>query len=318
MTTFIIRRLIEGFVVIIAVSLIIFLMMRLLPGDPLSVYIAQNELSNMPKEMVHQLEIQFGLDKPLMVQYFGWIGDALRGNLGTSIFYQQNVTALILQRMPITIHLGILAFILSSILGIILGVLCALKRGTWIDSTLTILANIGITLPSFWIAILLIYVFGLQLKLLPVFGYTSPFQDFGLNTKEVIMPVFCLAVFSIAGLTRQCRSTVLEVVRQDYIRTAWAKGLNERVVVLRHILKNALIPVVTVLGLQIRLIFGGSVIIETVFNINGIGKLLTSAVFSQDYQVVQAGTLVIAVIVVLSNLLVDISYSWLDPRIRME
>ena len=317
MTTYTIRRLIEGFVIIIAVTLIVFLMMRLLPGDPLSLYVAQNELSNMAPEQLHQLEVQFGLDKPLMVQYFVWIWDALRGNLGTSIFYQQNVTTLIEQRMPITIHLGILAFILSGILGILFGIICALKRGTWIDTTVTLLANIGITLPSFWIAILLIYVFGLRLGLLPVFGYTSPFENFGLNAREVIMPVFCLAVFSIAGLTRQCRSTILEVVRQDYIRTAWAKGLSERVVVFRHTLKNAMIPVVTILGLQIRLIFGGSVIIETVFNINGVGRLLTSAVFAQDFQVVQAGTLIIAIIVVLSNLLVDISYGWLDPRIRL-
>jgi peptide/nickel transport system permease protein len=180
----------------------------------------------------------------------------------------------------------------------------------------SVLANIGITVPSFWVGILLLYLLSLKLGWLPPFGYTSPFEDFWLSTRQLIMPVFCLALFSIASLTRQTRSSMLEVIRQDYIRTAWSKGLRERVIIIRHALKNALIPVTTQLGLQVGIIIGGAVLIETVFNIPGMGRLMTQAVFGHDYQIVQSGVLIIATVVVLANLFVDISYGWLDPRIR--
>jgi peptide/nickel transport system permease protein len=164
----------------------------------------------------------------------------------------------------------------------------------------------------------MIYLLALKAGLLPVHGYTSPFTDFWLSARQIVMPVICLSLFSVASLTRLTRSSMLEVVQQDYIRTAWAKGMRERVIILRHTIKNALIPVITVMGLQIGFIFGGSVLIETIFNIPGIGRLMTQAVMEQDFQVVQAGTLIIAAVVVLTNLLVDISYGWLDPRIRFE
>jgi len=156
----------------------------------------------------------------------------------------------------------------------------------------------------------------LKLDLLPVYGYTSPFTDFWLSTRQIIMPIACLALFSIASLTRQTRSSTLEVTRQDYIRTAWSKGLTERVIIMKHAIKNALIPVITQLGLQVSVVFGGAVLIETVFNISGMGKLMAEAVFGHDYQIVQSGILIVATVVVLANLLVDISYGWLDPRIR--
>jgi peptide/nickel transport system permease protein len=226
------------------------------------------------------------------------------------------VGRLISERLPVTIHLGALALMISAITGIFFGVICALRRGKWIDSVITIMANIGITVPSFWIGILLIYVLSLQLNWLPTYGYTSPFDDFWLGTRQLIMPVFCLSLFSIASLTRQTRSSMLEVVRQDYIRTAWAKGLKERRIVIKHTVKNALIPVITTLGMQVGLVFGGAVLIETVFNIPGMGRLMKDAVFGHDYQVVQAGVLIIAIVVVITNILVDISYGWFDPRIR--
>jgi peptide/nickel transport system permease protein len=177
-------------------------------------------------------------------------------------------------------------------------------------------ANIGITIPVFWLGYLLIYTFGLKLGWLPIYGYTSPTKDFWLNTRQIIMPVICLAITGMAYTARQMRSAMLEVIRQDYIRTAWSKGLRERVVILKHALKNSLIPVITLMGIGVGLVFGGSVLVETVFAIPGIGRLLVSSVFAQDYQVVQSGTLVIAFIVILSNIIVDISYGWLDPRIR--
>jgi peptide/nickel transport system permease protein len=199
---------------------------------------------------------------------------------------------------------------------VLFGIICALRRGKWIDSAVTVLANIGITVPSFWVGILLIYLFSLTLHWLPTGGYTPPITDLGDSLRRAVLPVLCLSLFSIASLTRQTRSAMLEVVSQDYIRTAWAKGLRERIVIARHTIKNAMIPVITIMGLQVGLVFGGSVLIETVFNIPGMGLLMKDSLFSKDYQIVQAGTLVIATVVVLSNLIVDISYGWFDPRIR--
>ncbi len=282
----------------------------------MALYLAQSDIEKISAQDLANLRHEYGLDKSLPLQYFDWVSGVLRGDFGTSIFIRQRVISLIASRIPITMHLGILSLIVSSIFGITFGVICGIKRGKWVDTFLTILANVGITTPAFWIGILMIYFLSLKLHLLPVYGYTSPFENFWLSTRQVIMPVICLSLFSIASLTRQTRSSTLEIVRQDYIRTAWAKGLTERVIVFRHILKNALIPVVTMIGMHIGLIFAGSVLIETVFNIPGIGRLMRDAVFSHDYQIVQAGVLIIATVIVLSNIIVDISYGWLDPRIR--
>jgi peptide/nickel transport system permease protein len=226
------------------------------------------------------------------------------------------VGKLLLERYPVTIHLGALAFLFSTTLGIAAGMVAALRRGKLGDAIVTPLTYIGITIPSFWLGVLLVYGVGLKLGWLPTNGYTSPFDDFWLSTKQVIMPVICLSVFGLAATARQMRSSMLEVIRQDYIRTAWSKGLKERVIVIRHAMKNSLIPVITLLGMGIRVIFGGSVLIETVFNIPGLGRLIVTSIFGQDYVVVQASTLVIAIIIILSNLVVDISYGWIDPRIR--
>jgi peptide/nickel transport system permease protein len=318
MTTYIIRRLLQGILVLIIVSIFIFLVMRLLPGDPLMLYVAQSQIESISPEGMQALRVQFGLDKTLPMQYLSWIGGIFRGNLGYSILISEKVSTLMGDRLPVTLHLGILSMIFSAIVGTSFGVISALRRGKWIDSLLTILANLGITAPAFWVGIILLYVFALKLDWLPVYGYTSPFDDFWLSTRQIILPVFCLSVFSLASLARQARSSTLEIVRQDYIRTAWAKGLKERTIVIRHIVKNSLIPVVTMLGMQVGFIFGGSVIIETVFSIPGVGRLMRDAVFNQDYQVVQSGVLIISSIVVLANLLVDISYGWIDPRIRYE
>jgi peptide/nickel transport system permease protein len=239
-----------------------------------------------------------------------------RGDLGKSIYYHEDVGLLFRDRFPITLHLGLSAYLLSSIGGIALGGLAAIRRGTWIDTLTTTLANIGITIPVFWLGILMIYFFGLKLDWLPIAGYTRPLDDFWLSTKQAIMPVICLAITGLAYIARQMRSSMLEVIRQDYIRTAWSKGLSERLVINRHALKNSLIPVITLLGMGIGMVFGGSVLVETVFAIPGMGRLLVTSVFAQDYVVVQSGTLVIATVIVLSNLLVDIGYGWLDPRIR--
>ena len=281
-------------------------------------YVAQNQLEKISSEQMDKLKHEFGLDKPAPIQYVDWMKGVLKGDLGTSIFYGEKVSRLLAERLPVTFHVGVCAFLLSCIIGITAGVICAVRRGKWIDTVVTVLANLGITTPGFWLGILLIYVFGLKLGWLPVVGYTSPFDDFWLSLKQLVMPVICLALAPIAVLARQTRSSILEVVRQDFVRTAWSKGLKERVIIMRHVLKNGLIPVVTLLGVQVRNVFGGAVLIETVFNIPGVGRLLVQAVFGQDYQVVQAGILVLATVVMLSNLIVDLSYGWLDPRIRYD
>ncbi len=317
MASFIIRRLLLALLTLLLVSLAVFFVMRLLPGDPLLIYMAQNmEFDTMPHEALEALRHEFGLDKPIMVQYFHWISDIIRGNFGTSIFYREKVGKLMLERFPVTLHLGLLSLLCSVFLGLSVGLIAAVRRGRWPDKVLTPLTYLGVTVPVFWLGILMIYIFGLKLHWLPIAGYTSPFENFWLSTRQVIMPVICLAVFSLAANARQMRSSMLEVIHQDYIRTAWAKGLSENRIILKHALKNSLIPVITLMGMGVSMVFGGSVIVETVFAIPGIGRLLVSSIFGQDYVVVQAITFVIAAIVLVVNLIVDISYAWLNPKIR--
>jgi len=317
MTIYIVRRLIQALVVLILVTLMVFFVMRLLPGDPILIYVAQTaEFEAMPQERVDELRAEFGLDKPVMVQYANWVGGIFQGDFGTSIFYHEDVGTLMLERFPITIHLGLLSLIVGAVLGVLAGMLTAVRRGKWLDKIVTPLTYVGLTIPVFLLGILLIYAFGVKLGWLPISGYTSPLDDFWLSTRQVIMPVFCLAIFGVAANARQMRSSMLEVTRQDYIRTAWSKGLGERAVVMRHMLKNSLIPVITLMGVSVSIILGGSVLVERVFAIPGVGSLLVSSIFGQDYVVVQAITVIFAVIILLVNLIVDISYAWLDPRIR--
>jgi peptide/nickel transport system permease protein len=318
MTTYIIRRLLMGVIVILLVTIMIFIFIRILPGDPLIMYMTGQELYELSTEQMDALKVKFGLDKPLPLQYINWLGDIFRGDFGLSIYYDMKVGGLIAERLPVTLYLGILSFFLGNLLGIGFGVICALKRGKWIDTVVTFFANIGITVPSFWIGIILMYLLALKLGWLPVYGYVSPLEDFVLSTRKAVMPVTCLSLFTIAAVCRLTRSSMLEVIAQDYIRTAWSKGLRERIIVARHTIKNALIPVITAMGFQVAVIFGGSVLIETIFNIPGVGRLMTESVTQQDYMVVQAGTLMMATMVVLTNLAVDISYGWLDPRIRFD
>jgi peptide/nickel transport system permease protein len=313
---YILRRVAEGIVVLIIVTILVFLAMRLLPGDPILIFVTAQDVQLITPELMDKLYAEYGLDKPLVVQYFNWLGQIFTGNLGKSIHLGESVTSLIAARLPVSFIVAIPSFILAGIFGVLLGTIAGLNRGKTTDTVVTSLANFGISVPNFWLGILLIYVFGIHLKWLPVQGYTPPFEDFGLFVKKLIMPVFVIAIWGMAFFARQTRSSILEVLRQDYIRTAWAKGLKERIVVIRHALKNAFIPVITVMGMSFVLMIAGQVIIENVFSIPGLGRLLVTAIFGQDYQLVQAGVLVLSVLVVLTNLFVDIAYAWLDPRIR--
>jgi peptide/nickel transport system permease protein len=296
--------------------LIVFFTIRMLPGDPILIYVSQQNMQSITREQLDLLRHQYGLDKSLPLQFVDWISDAARGDLGTSIVYNSKVSEDIKNRLPISFYLGALGLIISSAIGIPAGVIAAIRRGGWLDNLLTSIGNLGMTIPIFWLGVLLIYVFALKLDVLPAFGYTSPFTNFSMSTKQIILPVFCLAVPSIAGDIRLVRSSMLEVMRQDYIRTAWSKGLKESVLVLRHALKNGLIPVVTMKGMSLAAILGGQVFIETIFNIPGMGRLAVASVIAKDYAEVQGIMLIVGLTVLTVNLLVDLSYGWLDPRVR--
>jgi len=304
-------------IVLLIVSVIVFFIIRLLPGDPLIIYMGQAAQDQaIQAEQIEMLRHQFGLDKPLYMQYFSWIGGIFHGDFGRSIFYHEKVSTLLAERLPKTVYIGFVSLIVGGLLGIVIGMWAAVKRGKWPDKIITPLTYVGISVPTFWLGILMIYTLGLKLHWLPISGYTSPFVDFGLSTRQLIMPVICSALFGIAGNARQMRSGMLETIGQDYIRTAWSKGLKERVIILKHALKNSVIPVITLIGMGIGGILAGSVLIETVFSIPGVGRLLVSSIFGQDYVVVQGVTLVLSVSILFMNLLVDLSYGWFDPRIR--
>jgi peptide/nickel transport system permease protein len=318
MQVYIVRRILQMILVLLIVTLIVFFLLRLLPGDPIMMYLSQQDLEQITQEQVDFTKHQLGLDRSLPVQYFRWLGDVFTGDLGISIITKSPVINEIKVRLPVTMHLGTLALIISVIIGIPLGVLAAARRGSWIDNVVTSVGNIGITLPSFWLGILLIYIIGYKLEWLPIYGYTSPFKNFWLNTQQIIMPIIVLAAAPIATDIRITRSSMLEVLRQDYIRTAWAKGLTERKVIMKHALRNGLLPVVAMKGMSLVAIVGGSVLVETVFSIPGMGRLAVEGLFNQDYPVVQATLLIVATFTLLMNLIIDLSYGWLDPRIHYE
>jgi peptide/nickel transport system permease protein len=314
MLSFISRRIIHTIVVLFIVSFFSFLLLHIMPGDPAAAMLG----IEAKKEEVEAMRKELGLDRPFIAQYGHWLANVLHGDLGKSLMYREPVAGLFYARLPVTLYLSLLAFVISGVLGISAGIFCAIKRGGFLDQLVSVSANIGMAIPMFWLGIMGIYLFGLKTGWLPIYGWTSPFDDFILSSKQTLMPVLLLAVPGISVLARQSRSSMLEVVRQDYMRTARAKGLSEQIILLRHALKNALIPIVTLMGLHIRIMVGGSVLVETVFSIPGMGFLLVGSAINKDYLVVQGGVLLIGTIVCITNLLVDISYGWLDPRLRYE
>jgi peptide/nickel transport system permease protein len=316
LVSFVIRRLIQTVIVIVLVTFITFMLLQLVPGDPVRAMLG---LESSP-EQIEVLRHQLWLDRPVLVQYWHWISNAVRGDLGSSISISSNekVVDIIGQRLPITLYVSLWAFLLSPILGVALGAWGAIRRGKFIDPFISIFANIGVAIPIFWLAILGAWLFGFKLHWLAIQGFTFPTDDLVKSIKQTVLPVICLSIPAVAMMARQARSSVLEVIRQEYVRTAMAKGLRERRVVMRHVLKNAMIPVVTLLGLEVRILFGGAVVVEQVFNINGMGRMMVNAGFGKDFPVLQGGVLVIGLAISLANLIVDLSYGWLDPRIKYE
>lgn len=306
-------------IVLLISTLMVFVATHILPGDPIYMMISSSEATSLTPDELASIRHEFGLDKSLPEQYLSWLGKVVfHGDFGSSVMLHTPVRQLWGERIPVSLHLGLVAFIIGVPIGTLAGVLCAVRRGTWIDTLVTTLANVGVCIPVFWLAILLIYFIGLELRLLPVYGYTSPFGAFWQSTKQSIMPIFCLAIGPIAMNCRMTRSSMLEVIRQDYIRTAWSKGLKERVIIARHALKNGIIPVMTMLGMGITGIIGGSVLVEQVFAIPGMGRMTVDAVLGHDYPIIQANVVIFSTIILLSNLMVDLCYGWLDPRVRYQ
>jgi peptide/nickel transport system permease protein len=303
----------ETAVSVFIVSLIAFSLVQLIPGDPVLSLVG----TESHEEEIQRLRKEMGFDKPLVLQYAHWVSRIMQGDFGMSLRYKERVNRLIAQSAPISLFLGAVSFAIGMMIGIPAGIVTAVRRGKFLDSAITACSNIGIAIPVFWLGVLLIYVFGVHLGWLPVSGYTSPFENLSLSLRKMVMPVACLSLFQIAILARQTRSSMLEVIQQDYIRTAWSKGLSERIVIIRHALKNAFIPVITVGGVLVAQLVGGAVLTETIFNIPGMGRLIVTGVLQNDYVVVQGCTLVVALVVAFINLVVDISYAWLDPRIRL-
>ena len=313
MRSYILKRIGVSLITVILVSMFAFSLLHVLPGDPVALAIGEGAT---PEEMAVYRE-KFNLNKPLIEQYFIWIkGILTRGDFGKSILFDENVTELIKARLPVTFSIGIPSLILGVFVGLTFGIICAVKRGSWLDQMSSIISNFNLATPTFWIAILGVYLLSVKLHLIPLQGYTAPSVNFGQYVHKAIWPVICGSFGIGAVLTRQTRSNMLEVINQDYVRTARANGLSERRIILGHTLKNALIPVVTIIGTHMRTIVGGSVVIERIFNIPGVGQLLMRAISDRDYFIVVSCVLMISIVTVACNLLVDIAYGIIDPRVR--
>ena len=316
MGAYLVRRLLLLFPTVILITIAVFLSVRFIPGDVID-QLAMQSLGTIGSGVDREiLEQRLGLDAPIHVQYFRWVGGIVRGNLGTSLIGSLDVTSAIVRRLPVTFELGILAIVISLIGGIPIGILSAIRQNTIIDFIGRIFAITCIAVPAFWVALLVLIYPSIWWNWSPSIEYIPITQDFGRNIIQFIIPAAIMGMPAIGITMRMTRTMMLEVLKQDYIRTAWAKGLRERVVITRHAMKNALIPVVTLIGLSIPVLVGGSVIIEQLFVLPGLGRLMLEALNSRDYPIVSGVNLVVAMFVILANLLVDMTYSYLDPRIR--
>ncbi|MGE7909819.1 nickel ABC transporter permease [Lysinibacillus xylanilyticus] len=305
MTLFILKRLAQIIPVTLGVTLVVFLIMQMIPGDP-AIILAGEGAS---QETINELRENLGLNKPLAVQYTDYIKDLLHGDMGNSLKNHQPVFEEITARLPITIELAFYSILITIVLGLIAGIISAIRPYSFMDVGLMIVALLGISLPSFWLGILLMYVFSVQLHWLPVAGWDS--------AKHIILPAITLGAGGAAIVARMTRSSMLEVVNQDYIRTAKAKGLKGYVIILKHALRNALIPVITVVGLQFGSLLGGTVLVESVFAVNGLGRMIVDAIRTRDIPVVQGGVLVASLIFVFINLFVDILYRFFNKRMDL-
>ena len=309
-----IRRLPSLVLTLLLISLATFVVVQVIPGDPAQLILG----TEAPPEALADLRAQMGLDRPLPLQYLSWLSGVLRGNLGVSLRHGRPVATLIAERLPVTLSLAVLSLALAVLVAVPLGVLAAIRQHSALDYGVLVFAQAGLALPSFWIGILLILLFALSLRWLPSGGY-APWRENPLDAlRSLVMPVLALGLPVAGVLARLVRASMLEELASNHIRTARAKGLSESQVIVRHVLRNALIPTVTLLGLQLGFLLGGSIVVEQVFALPGLGRLVLFAINNRDLPLIQGLVLFIAVLVVGINFLVDMAYTWLDPRISLE
>ena len=307
MLRYLARRALALVPILFGVTVVTFVLLRVIPGDPIQALIDERG-AGIDQATVDSIRSQFGLDKPLPVQYAKFVANAVQGDLGRSFSSRQPVSSEILGRLPATARLGAAAMAFAVVAGMPLGMLAAVRRNTWLDSASMVVALSGLSIPVFWLALLLIYVLSLQLGLLPPSGYG--------DWRNLVMPAITLGAAPAAVIARITRSAMLEVIGSDYVTTARAKGLAERVVIWRHTLRNALVPVITILGLQIGSLLSGAVVTETIFNWPGVGRLLIDSIFQRDFPMVQGGVILVAAIFAVVNVATDLVYAVIDPRIR--
>jgi peptide/nickel transport system permease protein len=308
------RQLVSALAAALALTVLVFALIRLIPGDAITLWIGQE--GSMPPQVQETLRRMFGLTDPPYQQYLHWLGDLMRGDLGYSFRSRLPVAPLLLQALPYTVELALGATLVSTLVAVPLGVLSAVRRNSWLDVLARVLALVGLSMPTFWIGVLLILVSSAVFHWLPSLSYVGFVQDPWQNVQQLFMPCLALALPLMGVVMRMTRSSVLEVLGQDYVRTARAKGIGAQPVLTRHALPNAAIPIVTVLGIQLGQLLGGAVIVEQIFGVPGLGTALISSISQRDYPVVQGAILITGLSFILIQLLVDISYSYLDPRIQ--
>lgn len=317
---YVVRRVLQLIPVLVLVSLAVFLLVRLIPGDPVLVMmgIDPDERARISPEQYRVLQHQIGLDQPIYTQYLNWVDKIVHGDFGLSLATRRPIVEIIFERYPATLYLAVSALLVGLVIAIPAGVIAAVRQNTKIDYAAMAFALWGVAMPDFWLALMLIVLFSLKLGWLPSIGYASPLDNPFLFLQHACLPAIVMGTELAAPLTRYVRAEMLDQLRQDYVRTAWAKGLPPRMVIVKHALRNSLIAAVTVVGLQTARLLGGATIIETVFSWPGVGRLLIDGIYQRDYPMVQGAVLLIAVTYVFINLIVDIFYKWLDPRIKLE
>ncbi len=315
MRQYALKRLGLFFPTILLVTIIVFVVMRLIPGDICLAILSDGEASFTQEELT-DCRIELDLDRPLAMQYFDWIGGAVQGDFGDSLWFKAPVMEELGERIPVTVELTILAMLIAVVFAVPLGIISALRPESWVDYAARVFTLVGIAMPVFLVAILMILFLVHFFNWLPPLGYQQIWENPGANLQQMIFPAVALAIYEMAFVARVTRSAMMEIIREDYMRTARAKGLSETVVVFRHGLKNALLPVLTTSGWIFARLFGGTVIIETIFLVPGMGRILIESIFQRDYTMIQAEIVIIALFIVTINLVVDLLYGVLDPRIR--
>ncbi|TAJ16496.1 MAG: ABC transporter permease [Dehalococcoidia bacterium] len=316
-TEYVINRLLQTVLIMFLVSVITFTFVSVLPGDPVVLLIGPENAATMTPQAIAQAREELGLNKPLPIRYGEWLGGVLTGDWGTSVRTRQSVLTSIRERAPVTIQLSVMAWVISTLIAIPAGVVAALRRNSWFDRSATLMSTVGVAVPNFWLGILVLLLFAVKLGWFPASGYVDPFEHPVQGLRTLFLPSMVLGLAQSATLMRQTRSSMLEVMSHDYIRTARAKGLTPYQVTVRHGLRNALLPIITILGLRLGNLIGGSVVIETVFALPGMGRLAVGGIFAQDFPVVMGVVLVIGLAVPMATFLTDIAYGIADPRIKV-